>query len=223
MIFVIFDIDGTLTRTNYIDELCLDKTYMHFLEKKQADFVSESFSNVDSEISTGLYIQKHGKKPNQAFFDEMIYFFLKQLQNHYSSNPEYFLSVPGANNILKSLFSDPHFGIGIATGGWRLTAKYKLEKAGIDYKNYPISSAEDSLSREGIIQNTINKLKEKHGEPDKIIYVGDGEWDLRASKNLNIKFVGIDAENNTQKQIVLGKHLMLSSYNEINKLFFTNI
>ena len=84
----------------------------------------------------------------------------------------------------------------IATGGWEISAKFKLEHIGIDMEGIGFSNSDHYKSKEKITLNTINQLARIINEPiERIIYFGDGEWDYKTCKNLGIEFIGIDVQN----------------------------
>ncbi|MCA1640363.1 MAG: HAD hydrolase-like protein, partial [Acidobacteria bacterium] len=53
--------------------------------------------------------------------------------------------------------------------------------------------ADDAVSREEILQIAIEKSLKKYGlaKFEKVVSIGDGVWDVRTAKNLNLDFIGI--------------------------------
>ncbi|HMF27868.1 MAG TPA: HAD family hydrolase, partial [Candidatus Cybelea sp.] len=99
--------------------------------------------------------------------------------------------VPGAAQILAELQRAGH-KIAIATGSWQEAARHKLRIAGIDIAQLPLVGSDEDATREGILRAAIARL----GSGAPVVYVGDAEWDLRASRNLGIGFVCVCAEGN---------------------------
>jgi phosphoglycolate phosphatase-like HAD superfamily hydrolase len=80
--------------------------------------------------------------------------------------------------------------VAIATGAWEAAARHKLRAGEIDIPGLPLVGSDDHAQREEIIQAAITRLK---GD-DPVVYVGDAEWDLAASRSLGIGFVAVCAD-----------------------------
>ncbi len=78
--------------------------------------------------------------------------------------------------------------MGIATGGWGHTARMKLRAAGLSDLNVPMSSGDDAHSRKKVMQICASRMKSSISD---FVYVGDGEWDLRAALKLGWQFIGV--------------------------------
>ena len=100
--------------------------------------------------------------------------------------------VPGAIRAFRTLKARPDWRVAIATGGWHESAVMKLEHVGIPIGGVPIATADDHLSREAIIAAAIVEAQKENSENafSRIVYVGDGLWDLLASMRLGMAFLG---------------------------------
>lgn len=96
--------------------------------------------------------------------------------------------IPGAIDLLHRLRNDSRFEVGFATGGWSHTARMKLEHAGFDLKNVVLASSDDSDERTAIMQKCLNTLGNSF---HRIVYAGDAEWDVRATRELGWHFIGV--------------------------------
>ena len=102
-----------------------------------------------------------------------------------------FQPTPGARAVF-SVLSTAGWQSAIATGGWEETARLKLARAGIDINGIPAAFAEDAHPREDLIRLARMRAEAATGEAfDRVIYVGDGPWDVRAAAVMSIGFVGI--------------------------------
>ena len=65
-------------------------------------------------------------------------------------------------------------------------------------------------------KHAISKFNKKYGEFNKIIYVGDGEWDYMAARDCKIDFIGIAANGNFNKLKKIGvkAEQLFSSFNQ---------
>ena len=111
-----------------------------------------------------------------------------------------FAAVAGAPELLARLGSDDAYQVALATGCWRDSAHVKMASAGMGYDDYPSASADDAPDRESIIKLAIERASRPvGGNFSGAVYVGDGVWDARACRNLNIPFIGIGAGAHGEK------------------------
>lgn len=84
-----------------------------------------------------------------------------------------------------------------ATGSLLKPAILKLEQAKIWYDEKLIASSNLFYEREQIVSDSIEKAKKYYcvEEFENIISIGDGIWDLKTAKNLNLKFIGVGLKN----------------------------
>jgi FMN phosphatase YigB (HAD superfamily) len=94
---------------------------------------------------------------------------------------------PGALRFLTELRDTLNYRVGIATGGWGHTARMKLAAAGYDVSGLPLTSSDDAHERVRIMEQCRTLLPASAVT----IYIGDGEWDKRASELLGWRFIGI--------------------------------
>ena len=82
--------------------------------------------------------------------------------------------------------------IAIATGNLEAVAKLKLSEIALDFPQIPIATSNDSHKREEILEKSITRAQYYYKQKyEKVIYFGDGEWDLKATQLLNIPLIGI--------------------------------
>lgn len=194
MQLVIFDIDGTLTNTGQIDEDCFVRAFA--LEFGISDINTNSAEytyTTDSGITQQIFKQKLGRVPSDEELVRIQKRFVSLLQEAFIDNQDLFREIPGSADILAELQLDSDWCVAIATGGWRESARLKLQKAKLQIENIPLASANDGLSREEIIKTAITKAKKLYQVESfhKVVSVGDGVWDVKAAYHLNIGFIGI--------------------------------
>ena len=189
---MVFDVDGTLCKTNSVDADCLTRAFAETLGiPAPASDWSQYKESTDSGILQELCRTHLKRDPTMEEAAACPARFLELLDLSHSENPGRFRAVPGAPEMMNDLKKDPAWRPAIATGGFRVTALFKLRAAGINIQGVPFATANDSTSRRGIIQTAVNRAKSGYsaGEFSRIVYVGDGEWDLRAAHELGIGFV----------------------------------
>ena len=166
------------------------------INSKIVEIVPESFEHyTDENIVRELYIWHKGIEPDETEVEVFKSYLKMHLNGLKKVSPELFHPVAGAQSILSSLNSD--WKVALASGCWSFAAKLKLEAAGIILpENLPISTSDGILSRQEIMNNAIKMAKISYAveEFERIVYIGDGIWDLKTCASLNIPFVGIEAE-----------------------------
>ena len=193
MILVIFDIDGTLTNTKVADDLCFIDSVRECWNIDLGEVDWTTYVNVtDAGLATDIYKNKFNKVISEKKYNQLKNLFTKKIISCGHENPDLFLEVKGAKSFIKEL-QYQEIKIAIATGGWKATAAYKLEKIGIELKKFPHATSDDHHERKMILGLSIEKTRELYQiNFDQICYIGDGIWDYQASSELGIDFIGID-------------------------------
>ncbi len=194
MKLAIFDIDGTLTETNEVDDKCFVRAFaaLHQITDIETDWTKYTHVT-DSGLVSEIFNQRLGRAPSEVDFLTFKNCFIKNLNDYAFKEETLFAEVPSAKTMLETFSLEKDWVIALATGSFYDSAKLKLEKAKIDIKDFTIASADDAISREKILQMAIEKSLEKYGlkKFEKIVSIGDGVWDVRTAKNLRLDFIGI--------------------------------
>lgn len=187
-VLVIFDVDGTLTRTSDLNVRAFTRAFEDVLG---APLPSQDWSQYPRVSATGLFEDAcHrvlGRDPHdeeragiRARTIELLAIALFSLKDS--------LEVPGAVHAVARLTSGPH-AVALATGDWRESAEIKLERAGFEIEGLPLATADDALAREDIIRLAYQRAgATTHPH---VVYVGDGPWDLEAARSLGFAVVGV--------------------------------
>lgn len=194
MKLAIFDIDGTLTNTNGVDNECFVKALAdaHAITEIDTDWASYP-NTTDSGITLDIFRQRFGRSPEETELSKFKRCFIDMLNEHHESNSSSFAEIASASMALNRLKREPDWAVAIATGCWRESALLKLEAATIDVGSLPAAYAEDGLSREEILQVALSKSLEHYQQSgfEKIVSVGDGLWDVRTACHLGYGFLGV--------------------------------
>jgi phosphoglycolate phosphatase-like HAD superfamily hydrolase len=190
----IFDIDGTLTNTNSVDDECFVNALAeaHAITEIDTDWAGYPHTT-DSGITLHVFQEKLGRNPEPTELDQFKFCFVNRLNEQYQSNSSSFAEIDGASNALNRLKQESDWAVAIATGCWRESALLKLRAAKIDIEGVPAAYAEDGLSREEILQASVSQsLKEyRVSRFEKVVSIGDGLWDVRTARILNFAFLGV--------------------------------
>ena len=194
MKYIIFDIDGTLTDTTEIDDKCFTKAiedifHFHGFETNYGHYTNTT----DSGIIDQLFRERLNRSYTSEEQHTFILHFCNLLEQAYTSRPDCIREINKAGKVLEYLCQQPDISVGLATGGWRESALFKLRCAGINIDGCTAASfAQDAMARHDIISSTMQKMNVPEEEFSNVIYVGDGNWDYQATRHLGIRFIGIE-------------------------------
>ena len=183
----IFDIDGTLLQSAGVD----DDLYKNAVQSVfHGAFLRPALSDYDYVSDSGILSQimiDNSIPDDPELASRVKSNFIGFLKAHIAKHGP-FPEVPGAKNILKKFRESPDHAVAIATGGWRESARLKLETAGFGELAYPIATADDAYDRKAIMRIALAQLS---GSFSTITYFGDGPWDRDATSGLGWKFVAV--------------------------------
>jgi phosphoglycolate phosphatase-like HAD superfamily hydrolase len=191
---VVFDVDGTLTATNEVDTRCFAWAFIEEFATP-IDTAWETYPHrTDSGIIRDNFFQRFGRAAIPA---ELLRFqarFILLLEREWHNQPAAFAEVAGAATAFARLKREQRWALAIASGGWQVSARFKLAKAGIAAAGIPAAFADDAEAREDIVRTAIARARDHYAcSFDRIVLVGDSDCDVAAAKRLEIPFVGIAA------------------------------
>jgi phosphoglycolate phosphatase-like HAD superfamily hydrolase len=183
---VVFDLDGTLVDSDAFDGDLYIAAVRQVLGDVEIDASWRRYRHVTDAGVLGQIIEEHGVPDGDRIKAQVRDLFGSMVQRHFASGGAC-APVPGARDALDHLRRSGH-RVGVATGGWGHTARMKLDHAGIPAENLVIASSDDSADRVEIMVTCLLRLG---GDPAHAIYVGDGPWDLEASRKAGWAFIGV--------------------------------
>ena len=188
MIATIFDIDGTLVESFRFDDAC----YIAAVREVLGDvYIHDDWSQYKNVTDTGSLRQiMEENKIQEVGQVEEIRTKFGELIRQYLQNGGKCLPKGGAIHLINKLLAAEDYEVGFATGGWRHTAKMKLRHAGFNLKNVILTSSDDGDERVTIMKKCSLMLGSRF---DRIVYIGDAEWDMQATKTLGWHFIGVGA------------------------------
>lgn len=222
MNLIIFDIDGTLTNTSRVDADCFVRTYASLLDVHDLDIHWNSFPHVtDSGITQYVFHQRFNRNPQAAEIAQVHDHFMHLLREQHAADESQFAEIPGAASIIEQLKAQSEWAVTFATGCWQASAAFKMQAAGIDSAGLPAGFAEDGISREQIVQTAIDRAHVHYGQPhfEQIVSVGDGVWDVRTAKNLNLNFIGIGDPTREQLLRAEGAPHVIEHYQPMDRFY----
>ena len=215
MHLVVFDVDGTLTRTDAIDDVCYVAAVAEVLSIQDVDTDWMNYSHVtDSGILRQVVQSSLGRDVLPEEMDRVCQRFHRLLEDSFRQHS--CLPVEGGPEMLRDLAGQSGMAVALATGGWESTARLKLEQAGYDIRDIPLASSSDADTREEIMRIAERRARDRYGAPgfDTITYVGDGVWDARAAANLGWRFLGIGTGEQAARLEREGAFAVINHYAE---------
>ncbi len=213
---VIFDIDGTLTHTNAVDESCYEQAVGEVLG---VTGISTDWGAYEHSTDNGILsqiIQTHcGRAPTGRDFRAVRARFIELIGERSRTDPNGWSEVGGAREVVQQL---PSMGwqVAIATGGWGPSARCKLERAGIPLAGMPFACADHAFARVDIIRWAVRRANGTDHKSSNIpvVYVGDGVWDLEAARSGGYGFVGVGHGDRAARLAVAGSSEVLQDYRD---------
>ena len=184
---VIFDIDGTLLDSATQDEELYKVAVERVLGPVRFRPSLHDYEHVtdtgillqtldDNDIATSNHIVS---EVQSAFFDAL---------NAHVARSGAFREIPGAGAFLDRLRASVDYGVAIATGGWRGSARIKLDAAGLDIGDIPLVTSDDAIDRAEIMRIALARLP---AGGNGVTYFGDGPWDREACERLGWRFLPV--------------------------------
>ena len=193
MTLVVFDLDGTLTRTFAVDGDCYLQAFDTSLGVKDvSDRWSEYEHVTDLGVMRDVFQSRFGRAPDPAEIEAFVDCFVGLLRGRYESAADAFGEIPGATAFLARL-RHAKWGVAIATGGWERSARFKIDAAQLGAGHFPAAFAEDGPARHEIVLAAIARAKTYYRENafQRVVLVGDALWDLRCAQKLGLPFVAV--------------------------------
>lgn len=194
MNLALFDVDGTLTATNRVDNDCYAAALAEAFGLRVRSEEWHQLTHVtDSGILAELLTGNRGAGPTAKETARFQDIFLDRLQAAYEQDPTAFAPIPGAIELLRAIEARPDWQAAAATGGFGRSARFKLRSAGFEIDRLPLASADDHFDRTEIVRTGLDRAGRAYGTNrfDRVVSVGDGSWDIAVARKLGFGFVGI--------------------------------
>ncbi len=210
----ILDLDGTLMPTAEIDNACYwQAVFGLFGERDRLPDLHDFKHVTDSGILQEWCIRELGRPPALQETAQIKRLFGQHLKSAFSQQPGLFSPLPGVTEWLAATRESGHVIAGIATGGWEHSALLKLKLSGLDRFALSLASSDDAISRTQIMQIAARRaLGRQVVENTVFTYVGDGAWDLQASRELNWEFIGIASGQRAAQLRQAGANLVRENF-----------
>lgn len=216
MNLVVFDIDGTLIQYHRKRN---DGAYVKALAEVFGVTVEDHWSGYISSTDSGILreiFQKHlTQEVSASDISQFKQSMAKWLETEYGKEP--FDPATGALQAWKNLSNHPEWRMAVGTGNWEFAGLFKLQSAGFELGDIPIGSADDGETREKVLEASHHRARQVHGLDrfEKIVYVGDWIWDVKAARALGWDFVGIGSGEMAPALQKAGAQVILPDFNRL--------
>ncbi|MDD2765901.1 MAG: haloacid dehalogenase-like hydrolase [Opitutaceae bacterium] len=187
MKLVMFDIDGTLTDTHDADIDGFVNAVREVLGIFTIDTNWTSYPHATSEGVLDEIVRRATGRP--VTVDESLAVrrrFLVHLERIALRE------IPGAGAFLRKV-SEAGYAVALASGDWECSARFKLARAGIPAEPLPAAFCDSAIARVNIMKVSLERARCHYGcvAFDSVLYVGDGSWDVQATRQLGWRFLGV--------------------------------
>lgn len=210
MTAIVFDIDGTLLRSNHVDDeafvLAMDEVLG--ITGINRDWTAYGDST-DPGLTAAICLH-HLKRPVERGEEQAIKLaYERHLRELLMKSPGAITPTVGAIELLRRLSATKR--VAIATGSWSHLARLKLGHAGVPVAGVPLASADLASQRADIIRWAL-RMGRLEGLP--AVYVGDAVWDFEASRKLGIGFIGVGGSGKDDRLIAAGVRDMVLDFSD---------
>lgn len=222
MKLLMFDIDGTLTASNELDDQAFVQTVQDIFGIREISQDWTTYTHVtDACILQEICEQQLGRFPKP----EEVVLFQEQLLQRLAQGAVQeggVFEIAGAATLLEQLQASPDYQVCYAGGAWTASVQFKLQSAGLPFAEIPHAFADDHDAREGICAIALERAEAHYQQTfTDVIYVGDGIWDVRAAQKLGYPFMGIATGAAAQQLKVEGARYVLPNYENLQVFWDT--
>lgn len=185
---VVFDIDGTLTRTSDVDAALYAQAFLDTFGLPLPTLDWTAYSHATDRGIAEEALRRAGRAASRASLDDIRAASIESLDRALTADPSH--QVPGASAMLARLREDGHT-VAFATGCWEASARLKLTRSFIEVRDCCLVACDSEPDRVAILRSAM-----RHAAPrERVLYVGDGPWDVQAARRLQLPFIGIDHDD----------------------------
>ena len=216
MHLVIFDVDGTLTRSTAVDTDCFARAIAGNLRVQIDTDWSKYRHSTDAGILSEI-LEQHGIPESSVLRAAVRRAFVRLLSESLVTDPDCCREVPGARQMANHLRQMPEVQFAIATGAWADSARLKLRKAGIPTAGLPFASSDDSPSREEILRIAVARAEARvRSHIDAVTYIGDAPWDVAAARSSGVRFVGVGTGDSARRLREAGAKTIFEDFTDLD-------
>ena len=221
---VMFDVDGTLTRSIRADGVCYAQAMSEYLDMEIDTDWSAYRHSTDSGIAQELFARAGRPPPTTRDIERIRRRLLGLLADALRADPCECAPVSGAGSLIERLRTTPEVNVSIATGAWEDSARLKLRHAELPVSDLPFASGDDAAAREEIMTISLQRALQQAGVSafDHVTYVGDQIWDVVAAQTLGFDFVGVAVGVGADSLRTAGAEVVVRDFTSAERISFTS-
>ena len=177
----IFDIDGTLTRSQAVDNDCFVRAFDLAFGIRGIDTDWSHYAHTTERALTTEILQRAGFAGDEDELERHRDLFVRML----TDRAREIVEIPGAQHFLGEL-ERRGWSVVLATGAWSHSARVKLRAAGFADR-FPLACCDAATTREEIVRHAITM----GGGALPVVLFGDAAWDVRTARALSLPIVGV--------------------------------
>ena len=206
---LLFDIDGTLLITK--------RSGITAMEMAGRELFSPTFTvqgvdfagRLDPLISLDLFA-RNGVEATSTHLAAFRDGYRRYLQQLLSDGTDRTQALPGVHGLIERLAKMDGVTLGLLTGNWPETGKFKLRSAGLDPEVFEISVWGDESphahpAREHLPVVALQRYRARHGrdiEPRRVAIIGDTPHDVHCARVNGCRVLGVGTGLFTAEQLV---------------------
>ena len=210
----VFDIDGTLTQTNDVDNECYLRAIRDVLGIDITPDWTDAPHVTDAALTSWICERYGGRSIRDDESSAVLARLLLYLEVALRDQPHRFSPIPGAPDVFSRLSQHGWESV-MATGAWSASAHLKLRAIGLDPERTPHATSSDAHTRVEILEIAVGRAAPRH---TRIVSIGDGTWDVETARRLGWPFIGIGTGTRASRLKAAGATLVLPDLAETGTL-----
>lgn len=182
----IFDNDGTICDSQAVEAECYAEAILRVTGRPLATVDWNAYPEcTSSAIVREFLVGDPDAAAKEAAIEQD---FVQLLEEARPTSPADFTPLPGAVEFLARLRRENICAVAIATGCFAASARFKLRCCGLDLDAFPHATSSDTPTRRTILPLAATRAGFAIKDA---VYFADGQWDVRAARELGIPMIGI--------------------------------
>ena len=181
MILSLFDIDGTLLRTQGLGRAAMIEAATVVLGRPDA-FDQVSFAGAVDSGAVSAAIQGVGIDPSPEVLGRFRRVYTEALRQGFAASPGRASLCPGARAAVTAMKNQGQ--VGLLTGNWRIGARIKLGSLDMwrPFEGRPGAFGDDAHLRNDLLPFAVRRARARGHKPRRVLIIGDTPADVECAR-----------------------------------------